>query len=168
MLQPKAVIRPTALVEIPLQTQRNYGFNTAIYPPVSHDHKNISSQSSLAWSQESYPRQRPEQSFVDGSFEAQQQQQQHVQYHPSNFTPEKDVPERQVLTSQVVIVQSGRQNQSNYPVQPMSTNNYPRQVPNVANKKTNYPVTQGNIPGPPPPMIVQPGIKKNFFSLVFL
>lgn len=147
MSQPKAVIRPTGLVQIPIRAPMNYGFNSDLYPPISED------QSSLPQSQKEYltePNQNPQQCFTDGNYPPQQ-----PLHQPINIELKTEVLEpRQVLQSQVVIIQSSRQPQ--YPVQPQPPVNYKNQVPRVSQPQVAIPRQQ------PPPMIVQPGMYSNF------
>lgn len=169
MQQPKAVIRPTGLVEIPIQSHMgshtNYGFNASLYPPPNYDQQEmaqleISKQSSLSQSQAihtSEVRQGPEQCYMDRNLHQNQTK-------SSNITPATDISQqRQVLQSQVVIVQSGKQIQAGYPVQGQPAKNFPLQVTNLANP-------QANVSSQRPPMIVQPGrlttIFRNFLQFL--
>lgn len=160
MQQPKAVIRPTNVVEIPLQT---HTFSSSLYPLPSYDQSELQQQlelsKSLSQSQPIYLNESSDdnakKTFSDKELHEQPQEM-------SNPTKIETTDERQVLQSQVVIVQSGRQLQAGYPVQNQPVSTMPSVPPSYPSR------TQPTVVAPQqPPMIVQPGLSTFSRLIIF-
>uniref|UniRef100_A0A336LF11 CSON009818 protein n=1 Tax=Culicoides sonorensis TaxID=179676 RepID=A0A336LF11_CULSO len=138
MQQPKTVIRPTNLVQISLQTHTNYGFDPSLYSVESNYNENQMTSSNK--------NENPIQ-LDNSKIEYQSPPPSYLQANPqSSF---ESSGQRQVLQSQVVIVQSGRQIQTGYPIQSQNSDQ-----PSMESKITTI-QSQSTIQRPP--VIVQPG-----------